>query len=183
MAVDLHPSGEKFISVGRDRERYVIKEWNIDGSLIKTLNRNNTEEVTAITYSPQGESIAIATDKGIEFRDLEENHLKTLKDWENNEESFIKAIAISPDSLAIATLNSEGAIQLRDSDGNFLTTFTNSENRPLVNLDFTADGQTIKAIDSYGGVSHWHLNLDRAIREGCNWLEDSTVTVEVGVCK
>ena len=179
IAIDIHPSGKKFITLGinksQDRERYVIKEWNVDGNLIKTFNSNNEEEITAITYNSQGGRIAIAKKGGIELWDSEGNRFDSIVD-EESDRLPIEAIAISPDARSIATLNSEGAIQLREINGKLLATFTNRENRPLVNLDFTADSKTIQSVDRYGKVATWHLDVERSISKGCNWLEDYLVT-------
>ena len=178
IAIDFHPSGEKLITLGTDESQkdtqYIIKQWSIEGNLINTFNNQELQEITAIKYSPQGDNIAIATTKGIELWDNKGNYIDRIVEREqtNNTQENITSIAFSSDNKLIATASKNGIIQLRKIDGTLLATFTKNNNRAIVHLDFTADNKTIKAIDQYGMVSDWHLDIDALIKEGCNWLQD-----------
>ena len=177
IAVDLHPSGKNFITLGTNESQketqYLIKQWSIDGNLMNTFNNHDRQEITAIKYSPQGD-IAIATIKGIELWDNEGNYIERIVESEetNNTLENITSIAFSSDNKLIATASKNGIIQMRKIDGTLLATFTKNDNRPIVHLDFTDDNKTIKAIDQYGMVSDWHLDVDTSIQKGCNWLQD-----------
>ena len=186
IAVDFHPSEENLITLGTDETqnkiRYVVKQWNLDGDLIKTFNNDNEREITAIKYSPDGD-IAIATAEG----DLElwnnrwndKNDSRTTivdSHKSDNAQENITSIAFSSDKQLIATANKKGTIQLRKIDGTLLATFTKNNNTSIVHLDFTADGRTIKAIERYGNVDHWYLDIDTLIQKGCGWLKDYLVT-------
>ena len=178
IAVDIHPSGEKLITLGTDESQkypqYIIKQWSIEGNLINTFNNYEGQELTAIKYSPQGNKIAIATNKGIELWDNEGNYIDRIVEREqtNNTLENITSIAFSSDNKLIATTSKNGIIQMRKIDGTLLATFTKNDNRPIVHLDFTDDNKTIKAIEQYGMVSDWHLDVDTSIQKGCNWLQD-----------
>ena len=179
IAVDIHSSGKKLITLGTDESQkdtqYIIKQWNIDGNLINTFNNYQRQEITAIKYSPQGNNIAIANRQGnIELWDNEGNYIKRIVEGEktNNTSENITTIAFSSDNRLIATANKDGIIQLRKIDGTLLAIFTKNNDRPIVHLNFTADNKTIEAIDQYGMVSNWHLDVDTLIQEGCNWLQD-----------
>ncbi len=182
ITVDIHPSGEKLITLGIDESQkvpqYIIKQWSIEGNLINTFNNHEQQEMTAIEYSPQGDKIAIATTKGIELWDNEGNYIDRIVEREatNNTSENITSISFSPDNQLIATASKNGIIQLRKIGGTLLATFTKNNNRPIVHLDFTADNKTIEAIDQYGMVSSWHLDVDTLIQEGCNWLQDYLAT-------
>ena len=177
IAVDIHPSGEKLITLGTDESQkdpqYIIKQWSIKGNLINTFNNYEGQEITAIKYSPQGD-IAIATIKGIELWDNKGNYIDRIVEREQTKNTLenITSIAFSSDNKLIATASKNGIIQMRKIDGTLLATFTKNDNRPIVHLDFTDDNKTIKAIDQYGMVSDWHLDVDTSIQKGCNWLKD-----------
>lgn len=182
IAVDIHPSGKNFITLGTNESQkdtqYILKQWSIDGNLINTFNNYDRQEITAIKYSPQGNIVAVATSQGIGLWDNEGNYIERIvkKEKTNNTQDDITSIAFSSDDRLIATANKNGIIQLRKIDGTLLATFTKNNNRPIVHLDFTADNKTIEAIDQYGMVSNWHLDVDTLIQEGCNWLQDYLAT-------
>lgn len=178
--ISVHPSGEEFITLGineTDNNQYIIKQWNIDGNLIKTLDTNK-EEITAIKYNRQG-NIAIATQQGnIELWDEKSNFSKLIVDSNKNDnaQEKITSIAFSPNNKLIATSNEKGEIQLRKVNGELLATFTKNDEQKIVYLEFTADNKTIKVIDQYGKVTDWHLDINTLINKGCSWLEDYLAT-------
>lgn len=182
IAVDFHPSGENLITLGTDETQnnilYIVKQWNLDGSLIKTFNDNNEREITAIKYDPYG-NIAIATSQGdLELWDNKNDSPSLIVDSHqtNNAQEDITSIAFNSDGQLIATADKKGTIQLRKIDGTLLATFTKNNERSIVHLDFTTDDRTIKAIDRYGKVDHWYLDIDTSIQKGCSWLEDYLIT-------
>ena len=185
IAIDIHPLSNNLITLGveklGDNTSYIIKEWNRDGQLINTFNYTKEQEITAIKYIPQGNKIAIATKQGnIELWDSHGNFYRAIATTRADNITFI---AFSPDGKFIATSDIQGNIELRaidlesDSiDDKLLATFTKKDLNKILYLSFTADGKTIRAIDQYGIISYWNLDIDILIQQGCNWLKNYSTT-------
>ena len=185
IAIDIHPSENSFVTLGAEQigeeQLYTLKHWHKDVTLIKTFENNKRQEITAIKYNPQGDKIAISTRQGnIELWDIDGSSRKIIVNREQttNVLENIVSLSFSPDGKLIATANRDGEIQLRKIDGTLLTIFNKNNNRKIVNLDFTPDGQTILALDQYGIVTYWDLDINVLRQKGCNWLQDYLVTKE-----
>lgn len=185
IAIDIHQTSNNLITLGveksGDNASYIIKEWNQNGQLINTFNYKKEQEITAIKYISQGNKIAIATKQGnIELWDSNGNFHRAIA---TSRADNITSIAFSPDGKLIATSDGEGNIELRaidlESDSindKLLATFTHKDVSKILDINFTADGKAIRAVNQYGILYYWNLDIDILLQQGCNWLKNYSTT-------
>ena len=197
IAMDFHPDGESFVSVGIERSNpelkyYTVRLWDKNGQFIQNINNGDEKPITAVSFSPQGEELAIARKDGaIELWQTDGTWRKILVNTDNNPniQENITSINFSPDGKFLVTASyigadgspfsktpdDKGKIQLRHSDGTFILDFELKE-RKIINVDFSQDSKTILAVDDLGFITNWNLDLDILLQRGCEWLKDYSRT-------
>lgn len=182
--IDLDFDSEgNFIAVGVDYRQsndrktvYQVKLWDASGSLQQTVNlaaQNQQQAVTAISFADRADKFIVARANGeIELWDTGGELVKTIVELDSEVviSHNIIDIAVSRNGNRLATANAEGVITIRSSDGTPIVIFEHSQK--IISLDFSSDGQQLLAIDQFGSISTWHLQIDAALQRGCQWLQD-----------
>ena len=107
----LAPTGDTLAS-GSSSE---VRLWDVDsGAQVQTLEEGHTWEVSSVTYSPDGKTLASGSwDGGIRLWDaLTGEHIRTLdvaRDWVNS-------LAYSPDGRTLASGGWFGTVRLWDPE-------------------------------------------------------------------
>lgn len=180
IALDFHPSGDGFISVGIERQDndpkpklFVIKLWDQQGNLETTVNPGDKEAITALRFMPQGNEFIIARTNGeIELWQIDGVTKKIVaRNASQNSQENLTSIAISSDGNILATANKDGTIQVRKMDGTLLFNF-DSEISQIKNIYFSQDNKTLLVIKSNGTISSWTMDIDALLQRGCQWLEE-----------
>ncbi len=183
--LDFHPSGDGFISVGIERKDYVVKLWDKQGNLEKTVNPDDKQAIAALRFTPDGDKFIIARTNGEIELWQSDGIAQKIVDRINskNIQENLTSLAISSDGNIFATASSDGTIQVRQLDGTLLLKFDtdkqvvnskddNSEISQIKNIYFSQDDKTILVIRSNGSISAWTMDLDNLLQRGCQWLKD-----------
>ena len=180
IALDFHPSGDSFLSVGierkdnsPDQKLYVIKLWDKQGNLEKIINPDDPEAIASLRFTPDGNKFIVARTNGTIELWSNKGIIKTIVEANNSNhiQENLKNLAISSDGNNFATASKDGTIQVRNLDGTLLMIF-NTKIPQIKNIYFSQDNKTILVINSKGTISAWTIDIDILLQRGCQWLED-----------
>lgn len=94
-----------------------VKLWKFDGTLLHTLT-GHTDTVNSISFSPDGQTIASASDDTtIKLWSLEGRLLKTFQGHSQR----VNSVSFSPNAQLIASAGSDGDVILWSLDLDFLS--------------------------------------------------------------
>ncbi|WP_235112846.1 WD40 repeat domain-containing protein [Acaryochloris sp. 'Moss Beach'] len=120
------------------------------GSLLTTLE-GHTNRVRALAYSPDGSTLATASDNNtVKLWSKEGSLLTTLEghtDW-------VRALAYSPDGSTLATASSDNTVKLWSKEGSLLTTLEGHTDVVRV-LAYSPDGSTLATASYDKTVKLW----------------------------
>ena len=195
IALDFHPHGNSFISVGLDNQSSVIKLWDQQGNWLKSIDLG-IESATAVDYSPQGNNFILARNNGeIELWNSDGSYSRKIVEHKEETSDLKKDIAnlsYHPDGKTFVIAYRDGTIQLRRLDGTLLISFDNAEAtnnysvfreaEEIKSVDFSLDGKTILAINPDQTISAWDIELNTLLQRGCQWLENYQSTPPQDIC-
>ncbi|WNZ48586.1 TIR domain-containing protein [Leptolyngbya boryana CZ1] len=134
--------------------------WRSDGTFIRDLQIQDSQgEATSIAFNPDltqivtvkaySGDITLWSRDAIPFKELRGN------------QSNVGSVAFSPDGTSIATSDSDGSINLWNSNGVLIKGFKNSQggDRSIIrNLVFSPEGTRIAASDDKGIIRFWNTS-------------------------
>jgi WD40 repeat protein len=115
---------------------------------IKTFSGHSVD-IDSISFSPDGKTIATASQDIVKLWNLEGRELRTFK----GHRSTVSSVSFSPDGKLIATGSHDGTIKLWNLEGRELRTFK-GHSHWISSVSFSPDGKTIAS----GGV------LDKTVK-------------------
>jgi WD40 repeat protein len=139
-----------------------VKFWDLNtGQLLRTLTENLTEPPRAIAISPDGQTVAIASNY-IQLRSLKTGQLlRTLVNPDSRDPlklSRPRAIAFSADGQKLASGDFNGTIQLWNLTGRLLRTLPGHYSRGISAVSFSPDGETLASISGASEtIQLWNL--------------------------
>jgi WD40 repeat protein len=148
-----------------------VKLWNVrTGQELKTLS-DHTDDVTSMTFSPDGETIVIASRDGtgtVQLWDVSTGReLQTLEGHTDH----VTSVTFSPDGETLASASNDGTVKLWDRSGRELQTLEGHTDLVL-SVTFSPDGETLASAGSRGTIILWNFDLDDLIAKSCDWLSD-----------
>ncbi|MFK5969491.1 MAG: TIR domain-containing protein [Candidatus Marithrix sp.] len=141
---------------------YQIKLWQIDGTLITTLNHNDNKEFKQVICSSRSSILATLSkkDKQVQLWDLQGNLLTTLPD-----ETGITSMRFNPKNLnhnlandkeVLATLNKNDIVKLWNSNGELINTI--DDEKGLTSVNFSPKGQIVITSTKDNRYKLWQLD-------------------------
>lgn len=178
-AIALTSDGTRLISGSRDR---LVKIWDTQtGKLLKSLSLSAGEAtnsanpaiaVQALSLSPDGRRLSIATERTLQLWDPDPNWGKLLKvvqpltpkNAQTLRPHLAQAMAFSPDSQQWATVDADNSLKLWDARTGARRLTLRQHQHPIQAIAFSPDGKTLISRDSSQAVLFWDLNTFRSNR-------------------
>jgi WD40 repeat protein/energy-coupling factor transporter ATP-binding protein EcfA2 len=145
-----------------------LRLWDTAGQLIEEWQAHS-DKISGLDFSPDSKLVATADKTG------------TVRLWITNGQqkleffsyqSGVNALRFIPNTKLISTGGMDGTVRLWDLTGRQIAEFTHQEGA-IWGLAPTSDGQSILSGGDSGEVRLWEIQqLQDAISQGCNWLED-----------
>ena len=147
-------------SAGENRE---IKLWDLQNDTVTTF-RGHTDQVNAITFSPNGQWLASGSDD-YTFKAWDVSRrveIKSLQHITDRSMSQIKAVAFSPNGRQLATAGVH--VKLWDTRSwSEITTLRHDE--WVWAVAFSTDGKLLATGDDNGQVNVWNLQNSRTVAQ------------------
>ncbi len=140
-----------------------ITTWSLPEGAIARLGRGRNRG--GLTFSPDGDSLVVATDIGCWLYDLDTLTPSAL--WAT-ERGMVSAISFSHNGKWIATTNWDGIVKIWDTQTLRCISQIEPPWHPNTYVDFSSDGQHLALVGStqtsaWTAVYDWHLNTTTPI--------------------
>jgi WD40 repeat protein len=141
-------------SIRFDSCNKIIKLWNLNNhKLINKWHSGHAKNVVDISFSPDGQTIAAASDDHtVKLWNPNGTLLHTLKHTDE-----ISAISFSPDGQTIATASDDHTVKLWNLKGTLLHTLT-GHSKKVTSVSFSPDGRTIATASDDHTAKLWNPN-------------------------
>ena len=131
--------------------------WGLPKGAIARLGRGR---IADLAFSPDGESLAIATTIGVWIYEL--TTMEPIALWET-ERGLVSTVSFSPNGQWIATINWDGIIKIRETETQRCTAKIQGSHYRNA-LTFSSDSQYLAASGSgYGGAYVWDAKTGRHV--------------------
>ncbi|MGB6294920.1 MAG: CHAT domain-containing protein [Rivularia sp. (in: cyanobacteria)] len=139
---------QKQVDIGLQEALYKVNQRN-------QLSKH-TSEVKDVSFSPDGKTIATASDDStVKIWSLDGKKITTL----SGHQGVVNKVRFSPEGKTIATASWDGTVKLWQPDGELIITLKGKKKPDSVyGLSFNPDGKTIVTADIKGIVRIWTIN-------------------------
>ncbi|MDX2217348.1 MAG: TIR domain-containing protein [Oculatellaceae cyanobacterium bins.114] len=149
-AIDFSPDGKTLISSSFDSTgEGVIGLWSLEGQLRRTIKTSEASSDT-VSFSPDGTTIAIASDKTVRLFSLNGQELKT-REFSGS----ITDLSFSPDGETIVCSTDDGNISVWNIETQEFKTFRAIQSGSFHSVSFSPYGKTVASSDSNGMIAVW----------------------------
>ena len=148
------------------QEQYPVALWDRSGALLK-IHDKHTDEVTDITFSPDGKFVASIDYFGnVMLWDIGQDTVITMGQHENPSSMYVgfNGITFSPDNQYILSGGEDGALRLWDLNGREVQSFHTVGGR-IETVGFSRDGKYLFS-GSSNGKAHLNVRWDHILKEG-----------------
>jgi WD40 repeat protein/energy-coupling factor transporter ATP-binding protein EcfA2 len=133
-----------------------VKLWSIEGQLLHTL-KGHTDDINNIEFSPDGQTIASASDdKTVKLWNVEGQLLHTLEGHTDQ----VNSVAFSPDGQTIASASYDGTVELWNLRGRSIDIIDGYPD-DMRSVVFSPDGKTIGYSDTTGNTRLVRIKKNR----------------------
>jgi WD40 repeat protein len=153
LKVRYSPDGSKIVTAGKDG---TVRLWNRDGKLPETLLSREGEYIYGISFSPEGEAVAIAGESFASIMTVEDKRQTAL----NGHIGAVLTAVFSPDGQYIATAGDDGTIRLWDRAGREIKRLFGHRGA-IWQVAFSPDGRFLMSAGRDGTSRLWQLERDQ----------------------
>jgi len=146
-SVSFSPNSSVLASASFDS---TVRLWSLN-TRQQLLVLDSTVRVQAVTFSPDGKTMAFAGDE--DMITLRRSSGELVELTLGLDDSFISSLAFSPDSMRLASACSDGLIRVWDINSDTVTEFI--QNTVPKSVQFSSDGQSLVSAGEDGTVRHW----------------------------
>ncbi len=162
------PDGNTLVSANSDLDA-TVKLWSREGSLLKTFRMERGADVRRVRFSPDGRTIALASDDStVKLWNTEGRESKILKGHNNG----VDNVQFSRDGRIIASISTDQTVKLWSRDGRELKTFKGQDGSDIIDVNFSPDGKLLALAQDDGTVILKSIDLDDLLVLGCDWLHN-----------
>ncbi|KAL7911650.1 hypothetical protein GGI35DRAFT_491816 [Trichoderma velutinum] len=144
-----------------------ILTWEVATGMKQHEFRIGREAITGITWSDDGQTLAVAFSDDIDLYDLTEHTYWDFNDYDKPSSyqtgRTIDLIVFSPDFKLLATADRYVAIWDLTT-GNIIQAFDEIDTRRIVSLQFSQDCKSIYTYSEIDGLQRWDIASDSLIR-------------------
>ncbi|BAY77047.1 WD-40 repeat-containing protein [Nostoc linckia NIES-25] len=150
-SVSISPTSDIVASASKDK---TVKLWRHNGTLIKTLT-SESDRVNSVTFSPNGETIASASDKTIKLWRSNGDLIKTFQGKDDKRHNNkINRVIFSPDGKMIASASDDKNVIIWKLDGTPIIRL--KESYRVTGISFSFDGKMIASATS-STIKLWNV--------------------------
>ncbi|NEQ40858.1 MAG: response regulator [Okeania sp. SIO3I5] len=166
ISMDVSSNSHTLATVGADNN---IKIWDFtDNKLLEKLSFSTNSTVTKISFSPDGEILASASeDCTIKLWNLNGEELAIFK----GHSKTITSISFSPDGQILASGSNDNTIKLWSLINETEIYTLQDHTQAITSIDFSPDGKTLASASNDKTVILWNFNLDDLLRRADEWLK------------
>ncbi|AFZ59478.1 eIF2A-related protein [Anabaena cylindrica] len=164
-SVSFSPDGKTIATASYDN---TARLWNLQGQLIQEF-KEHQGQVNSVSFSPDGKTIATASsDNTARLWNLQGQLIQEFK----GHQFWVNSVSFNPDGKTIATASDDKTARLWNLQGQLIQEFKGHQGQ-VTSVSFRPDGKTIATASWDNTARLWPVrNLDRVIKDGCDWLQD-----------
>jgi WD40 repeat protein/tetratricopeptide (TPR) repeat protein len=146
-SVDFSPNGDVFATSGRDG---TVRLWADQGQLIMTIEGQRGERADSVSFSPDGQTLAISLENTLKVVNLQGQELQHFPGHSDT----VTELGFSPDGQTLASSAWDGTVALWNRDGTlqlFLEAHTQA-----TDVKFNPDGNLLATAGMDGMIKLWN---------------------------
>ncbi|QXE25258.1 hypothetical protein B6N60_03972 [Richelia sinica FACHB-800] len=173
-SVSFSPDGKTIVTASLDKKAHTVR---LQGQIIQEF-QGHQGGVNSVSFSPDGKTIATASDdKTARLWNLQGQLLHEFIGHQGG----VNSVSFSPDGKTIVTTSDDKTARLWNLQGQLLHEFIGHQDS-VNSVSFSPDGQTIATASWDNTARLWPVrDLDRALKDGCAWLQDYLQNPNVGL--
>ncbi|MEM7794052.1 MAG: TIR domain-containing protein [Cyanobacteria bacterium P01_C01_bin.118] len=146
-AVAFSPNGDLFATAGWDG---AVRLWQDQGQLIMTIEGKQGERVVDLTFSPDGQTLAVSVENTIKLFNLQGQELQHFPGHTDT----VTALSFSPDGQTIASSAWDGTVALWNRDGT-IQSLLGTHDSFASDVKFNPDGTLLASSGADGMIKLW----------------------------
>ncbi|MEM6840404.1 MAG: hypothetical protein AAF609_26680 [Cyanobacteria bacterium P01_C01_bin.120] len=146
-AVAFGPNGDVFATSGRDG---TVRLWADQGQLIMTIEGQPGERADSVSFSPDGQTLAISLENTLKLVNLQGQELQHFP----GHSDLVTEVSFSPDGQTLASSAFDGTVALWNRDGT-LKFFLEAHSPHAFDVKFSPDGNLLATSGVDGMIKLW----------------------------
>jgi WD40 repeat protein len=172
-SVSFSPDGKTIATASDDQ---TARLWNLQGQLLQEFI-GHQGGVNSVSFSPDGKTIATASSDGtarlwnLQGQRFDFAHRPLIQEFIGHQ-GGVNSVSFSPDGKTIVTASWDYTARLWNLQGQLIQELKGHQDS-VNSVSFSPDGQTIATASDDQTARLWPVrDLDRALKDGCAWLQD-----------
>ena len=151
-----------------------MRLWDVDTGTLRNRLRVNTDGVSSVAFSPDGNAIASGGWDGIVR--LSDVNTGTLRNTLRAHTDYVSSVAFSPDGTTIASGSPDETVRLWDANTGTLRYTLTGHTSAVISVAYSPDGTTLATADWDSTVRLWDANTG-TLRYTLTGHTDSVISI------